>query len=107
MRPTYARRGKHAVVREPRCPLSREKRSLCRHCVLNPLVPSHPDVTVTALFTAVGAARCALDSSHPVAVGSEVGLAMFVGRGFPERVGWVCEFCVAGLPFEPRVEAAA
>lgn len=102
MRKFVARRNKETVFREPVCPQSWQKRSLCAHCRQNPIIAFEPGVEVRAVTDAPAEARCQLRKNHIVVAGDEIGLAYIAATG--DRIGWVCSGCVAGLPFVPDPE---
>jgi len=106
MRTSIARRGT-ATVREPLCPQSREKRSLCKHCRLNPVIPVAPDLVVTAVITADSESPCTLSGAHLIRAGADTGLAVYTGPQGSQPFGWVCDMCVNGLPFDPHYSPPA
>ncbi len=104
MRIAYARRNKNSIIDEPICLSSREKRSLCKHCRLNPITPAveHVEIVSVATVRAEWGTQCQLRKEHTFQRNDQIGLAVFTGDGNRQRIGWVCPECVAGLPFCPE-----
>lgn len=106
MRIAYARRNKNTIIEEPVCPSSREKRSLCKHCKMNPFTPivEHVEIISIGSVSTDRGDRCQLRKEHTFQRNDRIGLAVFTGDGNRQRLGWVCPECVAGLPFRPEPE---
>jgi len=85
---------------EDRCEKTELLKNSCAHCTGAEETNPFEGLLIDRFFSfSKYVSRCALDPTHTIAVGDDIGLAVQDnerGTNFA-RVGWVCSACVEGI----------